>query len=90
MCSSCDDKRYKIKPRYKKKLTDNEHELRFNYKKFKKLHCEECGFIPEHKCQLDVDHVDGDHSNNKKENLQTLCANCHRLKTYLNKEGIFK
>lgn len=48
--------------------------------------CEACGFIPKHPCQLDVDHINGDHSDNRRENLQTLCANCHRLKTYLNKD----
>lgn len=44
--------------------------------------CVKCGFVPEHPCQLDVDHIDADHSNNSPENLQTLCANCHRLKTW--------
>lgn len=43
--------------------------------------CERCHFIPEDKVQLDVDHIDGDRSNNESSNLQTLCANCHRLKT---------
>lgn len=43
--------------------------------------CEVCGFVPQHLCQLDVDHIDGDHDNNDPTNLQTLCANCHRLKT---------
>lgn len=51
------------------------------YRKFKKLCCEICMFVPEHPCQLDVDHKDGNHFNNEEENLQTLCANCHRLKT---------
>lgn len=51
------------------------------YIKHKKLCCESCGFIPEHPCQLDVDHIDGNHHNNDPNNLQTLCANCHRLKT---------
>ncbi len=32
-------------------------------------------------CQLDVDHIDEDHDNNDSNNLQTLCSNCHRLKT---------
>lgn len=43
--------------------------------------CKICGFIAEHSCQLDIDHIDGDHKNNCKDNLQTICANCHRLKT---------
>ena len=43
--------------------------------------CERCGFVPEHSCQLDVDHIDGDHDNDAPDNLQTLCANCHRLKS---------
>ena len=49
------------------------------YRKFKGDVCELCGFIPEDKCQLDVHHVDINKSNNSKDNLQTLCANCHRL-----------
>jgi len=52
------------------------------YKEYKGTTCEMCGFVPEHKCQLDVDHIDGNHSNDDPTNLQTLCANCHRLKTY--------
>lgn len=43
--------------------------------------CSRCGFIPEDMVQLDVDHIDGDRSNNDPSNLQTLCSNCHRLKT---------
>lgn len=49
--------------------------------------CETCGFIPTHVCQLDVDHIDGNHENNSPENLQTLCANCHRLKTWENRDN---
>jgi 5-methylcytosine-specific restriction endonuclease McrA len=56
------------------------------YRKHKKDICERCGFIPEYSIQLDVDHIDGNHHNNDETNLQTLCANCHRLKTYLNKD----
>jgi 5-methylcytosine-specific restriction endonuclease McrA len=52
----------------------------------KKDSCECCGFIPTHRVQLDVDHIDGNKLNNDPNNLQTLCANCHRLKTYLNKD----
>ena len=56
--------------------------------KFKKDHCEECGFVPQHKVQLDVDHIDGNKDNNHPSNLKTLCANCHRLKTHLNSEHL--
>ncbi|MDP8925444.1 MAG: HNH endonuclease [Actinomycetota bacterium] len=27
-------------------------------------------------------HLDGDHGNNDRSNLATLCANCHRLTTH--------
>lgn len=43
--------------------------------------CEQCGFVAEHPCQLDVDHIDGCRANNDPSNYMTLCANCHRLKT---------
>ena len=56
------------------------------YLKHKKETCERCGFIPEHPSQLDVDHIDGNHKNNDFSNLQTLCANCHRLKTFQSKD----
>lgn len=56
----------------------------------KKDKCEKCGFIPQHTCQLDVDHIDGDKKNNNPSNYQTLCSNCHRLKTFLNKDSTGK
>ncbi len=43
--------------------------------------CERCGFVPKHRCQLDVNHKNGDHTDNRAENLETLCSNCHRLVT---------
>lgn len=52
----------------------------------RKNHCERCGFVPEHLCQLDVDHIDGNRHNNDPTNYQTLCANCHRLKTQVNQD----
>lgn len=57
-----------------------------SYRKNVKSSCERCGFIPEHICQLDVDHIDNNHNNDEESNLQTLCANCHRLKTQNHKE----
>ena len=48
--------------------------------------CTRCHFIPEDLIQLDIDHIDGNRQNNSPDNLQTLCANCHRLKTKLNQD----
>lgn len=60
--------------------------IKYTHKNFKKSICEYCGFVPTHPCQLDVDHIDGNKENVEEGNLQTLCANCHRLKTHLNED----
>lgn len=52
------------------------------------LSCDYCGFEPLHPGQLDVDHIDGNHHNHEMSNLQLLCANCHRLKTILNRDHV--
>ena len=51
-------------------------------RKNKKDHCEKCGGTK----KLEVDHIDGDRSNNNIKNLMTLCKNCHWEKTLKNKE----
>jgi len=56
------------------------------YRGFVQDKCSNCGFVPIHSCQLDIDHIDGNNKNNSISNLQTLCSNCHRLKTFLNKD----
>lgn len=56
----------------------------------RKSTCEACGFIPAWVGQLDVDHIDGDKLNNSVNNLQTLCANCHRLKSHLKQDYMNK
>jgi 5-methylcytosine-specific restriction endonuclease McrA len=71
--------RYRCKAVYLK----NHNKSLYPYSVYKKDKCEHCGFIPVHSSQLDVDHIDGDRWNNDPANLQTLCANCHRLKTHL-------
>ena len=51
-----------------------------------KLHdnkCEKCGWGETNevtgKIPLEIHHIDGDCTNNKMENLQLLCPNCHSL-----------
>ena len=53
-----------------------------SYRKHKGTACSCCGFIPISEVQLDVDHKNGNHQDSRTENLWTLCANCHRLKTH--------
>lgn len=88
ICSSCEKKLFETKSRNKRKWTDPYIKPpKKGYKHHKLNYCEECGFIPKHKCQLDVDHIDKNHQNNDPNNLQTLCANCHRLKSYYERIG---
>lgn len=72
LCSICHKERCNTKRR--------------GYRNYKKNKCASCGFVAIHPCQLDVDHIDGNHQNSEPSNLQTLCANCHRLKTYIAKD----
>lgn len=52
--------------------------------------CERCGFRCLDPVQLEIDHIDSDRANNSTDNLQVLCANCHRLKTELDRRfGVF-
>lgn len=51
--------------------------------------CEECGWnkinTQTNKCPLEIHHKDGNYKNNKEDNLQILCPNCHSLtNTYKN------
>lgn len=62
----------------------NRGQEQYKYRIYKGKKCEICGFIAIHPTQLDVDHIDGNHKNNNSDNLQTICANCHRLKTVMN------
>ena len=52
-----------------------------------KDHCETCGFVAVHPCQLQLDHVNGDWTINRPDNRQTLCANCHALKSKFEKRA---
>ena len=63
------------------KRRESNRKRRRPYKEHKRTTCELCAFTG-HPCQLDVHHLDGNHRNNDPTNLQTLCANCHRLVTW--------
>ncbi len=78
--------KYRCNTIYKLKL----NRTRYPHRAHKKDYCELCGFKAEHRVQLDVDHIDGNNKNNDPVNFQTLCANCHRLKTLLSKDGAYK
>ncbi len=83
-CSAC-NKKVKIRSNGRKERMwrcnekDRSGEFSKVYSKYRKFFCERCGFVAEHKIQLDVHHIDFNHKNNSPENLKTLCANCHRL-----------
>jgi hypothetical protein len=94
LCRSCERVLYQSEEARKKKIETTKRWKQLNgpvsYRRHKVSICNHCNFTSEYPCQFDVDHIDGNHKNNDVSNLQTLCANCHRLKTLLNKEGIYR
>lgn len=51
--------------------------------KIKEEKCEECGWSKlskDGRIPLELDHINGDHKDNRLENLRILCPNCHSLK----------
>lgn len=92
VCSNCGPVRIKVnnisgKIRCRKAFNKEKNtSAKKNYQLLKGLVCNKCGFIAEHPCQIDLDHIDGDPQNNESSNLESLCANCHRLKTFLNRD----
>ncbi len=50
--------------------------------KLKEPKCEECGWAKmsnDGRIPLELDHINGDHHDNRLENLRVLCPNCHSL-----------
>ena len=64
------------------------------YRKFRKDYCENidgrlgfnCNYSVVWAGILDVDHINGDPRDHREENLQTLCKNCHSIKTNVSKD----
>lgn len=85
-CSVCNYIAFNTSDKARKRAIENTNRRNRPWRAHKKELCEECGFVPKHPCQLDVDHVDGNRKNNDPSNYKTLCANCHRLKTQQQKD----
>lgn len=47
-----------------------------------------CKLKNENSFFFDIDHINGNNRDNRMENLQTLCPNCHRLKTFSNGDNL--
>lgn len=71
----------------------------WDYKKYRKDYCENIDSRLGFKCtttiinplwQIEVDHKDGDRTNNEPQNLQSLCSCCHKYKTMINEENLPK
>jgi len=70
--------------------------LGWEYKKYRKDYCENrdsrlgfrCSYTIRIEGQLQVDHKNGNPSDNRPRNLQTLCANCHVFKTIQSRDNM--
>lgn len=78
----------KLRPTIESLLVRNGSVQSFKLKKrlyesgLKKQKCELCGWCKESvdgRIPLELDHINGDHSDNRIENLRILCPNCHSL-----------
>jgi hypothetical protein len=64
------------------KTQTSKHIRRFLFEKYKES-CSDCGWSETNPHTgtkpLEVEHIDGDYTNNKEENLKLICPNCHSL-----------
>lgn len=77
LCSTCYGRKYR-----KPGTSERHHRTEAGKRRVALQPCEMCGFQPVHICQMDIDHIDENHSNNEENNLMLLCSNCHRLKSW--------
>lgn len=68
--------------RYGKKHQLSNHIRRYVFRKFGSKCCK-CGWSEKHpldnRIPLEINHIDGNATNNKEDNLELLCPNCHSL-----------
>ena len=64
------------------KTATSHHIRRYLFEKYDNRCCE-CGWsktnLFTNKIPLELEHVDGDYTNNREDNLKLLCPNCHSL-----------
>ena len=64
------------------KTSTSSHIRRYLFEKYNNS-CSECSWsktnIHTNKIPLELEHIDGDYTNNKEVNLKLLCPNCHSL-----------
>jgi hypothetical protein len=90
-----EDGDYKWRVRHGKIICSAHHRSGYHpVARWRKDHCENLSGFLGFKCtttifwdgMLEVDHKNGDPSDNRPTNLQTLCSCCHKYKTKINKD----
>lgn len=79
-CFHEDRKKTLFKPRFDAGGAIDVATLKFYVTERDGYKCAECGIVDwqNKPLSMDIDHIDGDSTNNNPENLRILCPNCHR------------